>query len=402
MVFVLKKQEARSKGIIMFTHKEAHLLRTKNKTLVKRISSVKQHYYFGMHFGWYSPNFILPPCIDFILAGPGTFPDPPENIPHIEMCSRDFIPHFFDPGNNTDLRNRHFDIICVGNNVRTKKINEFLVMAREVMDARPNTTILLVTSGPKKQREPRFYSTLRQDYFRMFTQEERQYFSMIDFRRDHKELYGLGYNAVPWLLKSAKLLAHFSEVEGGVKIISEALVCGTPVMVKQNLSGGGLDHTSPENSILMKDAKDAAQKALLHLENPENLAFDVTSMQKKIREDYSVPVLIEKLKEVFSFYGTDFSGSIDGQNLARKLPAHNNQMSAKLTNTFTDDLNSPLSLYQYLEDYDSEISSSKVREIADIYFYNVLYNGKKKVTNLVRFGKNFLKYILIKLNLYKV
>ena len=372
----------------MLTHKEMPHLNDARDDLNNLIISVKKKYLIGVHYGWHAPNIPIPRAVDFIMASPPTLQAIQSEKPGIPLISRDFIPTFF--GNSPD-REKFWDIICISHNSKKKKLDDFLRCMRLVMDKQPNTKILLVSAGPQKQKEPQFYAGLRQDYLTLFSDAERENFCIIDYRRERNELYALSYQAVPWLLESSRIFMLFSEIEGGSKIISEALTSGTPVFARKNLVGGGLDHLNEKNSYLFEDVEDAASALLQKLET--QWSFDQKLTVKKLREDHTKPKLNMHLAKTFAHYDVPFEKETLPENLARKLPAHENKLPSSITNKFTDDLNSRAAFIIYFKEFllNEKISAgTKILLNSKMFFYK---NLRQIALNIYRQGRRILRNI---------
>lgn len=341
MAHIFKHPENGRKGIIVFTHKEfkvfnyefkirkKNLLRTlsffKNtythfilaRRFSQMIEAISRNYFIGIHWGFYQEGVTSPDWVDFHMASPSTvtFKNSPFLIP---LNSSNFTPSLMKKNN----RDKYWDIIVVAKNDSNKKYPELMNSIRRLYDSGFMYRVLFIVASNKEESARKYYVEIFDDYNKMFSAKERELFTII---KTHPEtgFQGLSYSTLSNFYNTSKIFTIFSQKEGGCKVIKEAQLCGMPIVVKSDLSGGGRDYLNERNSVFFDDYDCAHESLIYAVENYETFSVDTKSLEKEIGENSSIEKLKDYLKIIFENNNQNFDGNlINVDSLNRRLPAH--------------------------------------------------------------------------------
>ena len=334
MAHIFKHPNKSNKGIIIFTHKELQLFNLKvNRRFIKNpfriltihlvfirnILKIRKKYFIGIHWGFFSKNQITPGWVDFHLSAPGTA-NFKENTNVFPLNSANFTPMVMNREFDQD---RYWDLICVAKNDAKKKYPELLRSVRKLYDIDQNIRVLFVIASNKDENgNNKFYNEIFNDYNKMFSQKERELFTII---KTHPEtgFQGFSYTFLSYLYNRSKVFTIFSQIEGECRVVKEAQLCGLPVVVKSDVQGGIRDYLNESNSLLFDDYEDAHIILKKAIDNYDKFKIDTEYWTKELREDYSLIRLKEYLDEFYNSKGIKFDGElINTDNLNRRLPAH--------------------------------------------------------------------------------
>lgn len=347
MVFVLKPPVEDSKGIIIFTHKERAMIDPKFPLVEASLQALSQRYVIGMHWGWHHVNVEPIPFIEFHLAGKGTLSlKQPTDIPHIPMCSRNFLSDCFRPIPDIE---KQWDILMIANRRRSKYVDQFFKVVKEILKARPETTVLVISACPSKEElNPVWdYIEMEDDYQAIFTSDEQKRVTLMAL--EGKNGTPISQEELARYYNKSKIFTLFSDVEGESRVISEASLCGLPVVVKGWLKGGGLDYLDDNNSKTFHSLEAAPQVFLELLDKINDYRFDVESLQQDLCEKHTAAKLKTYMLSLFNDKMITFKGDCDLTGLANKLPGHLYlTLPEKWRLPSSNDLNSPVSAIQYM------------------------------------------------------
>ena len=332
MVFILKKPLNDSKGIIVFRSSEHQFFQSDAQAMKEAVKALTSQYVLGTNWTWYHENVQDIAPLKFHIAGKTTISlvEGAKTF-WIPYGDRNFLPNFFRP--NPALK-PHWDIICVANSIKAKKLDEFLKALRLVYDKRPQTRVLMIcpeaSDEEMRKKKKYWYSNLPKDFEQLFSAEEQQRIDLIRLKRFNK-LYPITPETMAYFYQSSRVFTLFTDREGNSRVISEALLTGLPVVVKKHLQGGGLDYVNETNARLFTTVEEAAEHFLELLDHPIPL-FNHDAIAQELCEDYTVPKLEQAFRTLFKELGEPFEGSWDQTNLFMKLPGHANLLPLDMVN----------------------------------------------------------------------
>jgi len=346
LAHIFKNPTSDAKGIIVFTHKEMDwFFPQNNKRLVKsfakpggfkRVEIIKnfllrpyskafqkmrEQYFIGVHYGWMSSRIPLYENCDFLMTPQQIDIKKNNPILQIPLASRNFTPQCFQNRNQI----KYWDILCVSRMIKFKNLNYLLKSIRKIFDQGYNYKVLIIAPENKKMDNKRFYTNLMNDYYSLFSYNERQNFSII-LLSSNIGFPGLSPEVMSQFYNSSKIFSLFSNAEGGSKVISEALLCGLPVVVKDDLEGGGRDFLSKNNSILFSSFENAHESLIQAVENYNLFNFENDSLRQNLSEESSLKKIKAYFNKLFEDYGQTFDGKlINTDHLNIRIPAHLNE-----------------------------------------------------------------------------
>ena len=342
MAHIFKYPNEDTKGIIIFTHKEvAYFTKFWKKTrydwfnniqgkilpadqlkptFSRHFNAIKEKYFIGMHFGWHHENYPTLPFIDFYMGGKGTVTfQNPENIFFIPLNSRSFSSSLFSKQNSYK---KYWDIICVSNNSKFKNLGLFLKTVRKLYDHGKKYKVLLLVTSKKNETPERFYIQLEDDYHSLFSSSERELFTLMKLSPT-LSFTGLPQSTLSHFYAESKVFTLFSNKEGESRVISEALLSGLMVVVKNDLQGGGRDLLDDSNSIQFSEYHNAYQTLIEAVEHYKDYNIPSEEVKKITQESYTVPLLKSYFKKLYHTHDQHFDGElINCDRLAFRLPAH--------------------------------------------------------------------------------
>jgi len=343
---IFKNPTSDAKGIIVFTHKEMDwFFPVNNKRLVKsfakpggfkRVEIIKnfllrpyskafqkihEKYFIGVHYGWVPERSRLYENCDFIMSSHPINEKKEKNIFRIPLVSRNFTPQCF----NNQHQKKHWDILCVSRMIKFKNLDYLLKSIRKIFDQGYNYKVLMIVLENKKMDKKRFYTNLMDDYYSLFSYNERQNFSIM-LLSSNIGITGLPFEVMSYFYNSSKIFTLFSNAEGSSKVISEALLCSLPVVVKENLEGGGRDFLSKDNSILFSSFENAHESLIRAVENYDLFKVEIETLRKSLSEEFSLEEIKKYFKKLFEENGQTFDGKlINTDKLNIRLNGHLNK-----------------------------------------------------------------------------
>lgn len=353
MGHIFKHPHNNSKGIIVFTHKEISFFETYPINFInkvyskingrkkfipfyeKRIKELQKKYYIGIHFGWHHPDYPKKDYVDFYMGGPGTVSFSFDDPFFIPLNSSSFTPAVFK---DMGIQNKYWDIICVSNPAKHKNLDVLLREIKKIYQQGYNYKILLLNTSKTNEDHPSYYTNLTQDYYQLFTPQEREHFTLLKL---HEKLgfLGLSQTQLAFLYNNSKVFTLFTQKEGESRVISEALLCGLPVVVKHDLEGGGRDFLNETNSVFFQ-TYDTAHKGLIEaVENIDRFDLENNEGQKEASEFESLQQLKSYFSKLYQNNNDQFNGElINSDFLNFRLPGHFNDVPWNINRYITSDI----------------------------------------------------------------
>ena len=351
MVYELKPPVGESPGFLVFTHKERPFFLDSGDAVTRRLLTLKERYVFGMQWGSYHEDVGQTPFIDVHLACPGTVDfSPNADVRRISLCSRNFTPDRFRP---MDIPTT-WDILAVGHPIKIKRMSTLLEVIRDLYDHNHEVSALLICAIPEPpHRLDEFWDhAFFEKYESLFSPEERERIDLgvpVEARVDNRPLHPIPNEVFPYLYNASNCFTLFSEREGQSKVVHEALLCGTPVVVRDDLRGGGRDYLDERNSRQFGDPSEAREAFADIASSPEEYAFDPSYLRSELAESETVDRLEAEIEAVYRELGRPYAGHIEKTDLAFKLGGHTLTLPPDLRRETTNDLRSPRALGRYAD-----------------------------------------------------
>lgn len=352
MVYELKPPVDDAPGLLVFTHKEREFFLDPSPPLARRIRRLRRRYVLGMQWGRYHDDVGETPGIDFHMACPGTveFRDAAD-VRVIPLCSRNFTPAYFRP---MDVPTQ-WDVVSVGHPITDKRYGEFLDVVRMVFDEGVDLRVLLICAVPDDPDRlgPRWDHDFFEKYESLFSPAERERIDLgmpgeVEF--GSRPIHPIPNEVFPYLYNAANSFTLFSQEEGQSKVIHEALLCGTPVVAREDLRGGGLDYLDDRNSLQFGSLAEARDAFVDVARDPEAHAFDPSYLRPDLSEAETADRLEEQIRQVYRDLGRPYAGEIEKTDIAFKLGGHTITLPERLRRSNTNDLRSRYAMGRYVDD----------------------------------------------------
>ena len=339
MIYELKPPLDDSSGLLVFTHKERPLFTEAPPALVSRLRRLKRRYVLAMQWGRYHEGVGETPFVDVHMACPGTVEFREDaDVRRIPMCSRNFVPSYFRP---MDVPVR-WDVLSVGHPIRDKRYAEMLDAVRMAFDAGVDIRVLLICAVPDDPSRlgSKWDHAFFEKYDSLLSDAERARIDLgvpgeIEF--GNRPIHPILNEVFPYLYNAAAGFALFSAEKGHSKVIHEALLCGTPVVVRENLKGGGRDYLDDRNSMQFGTTREARD------------AFDPTYLRPELSEAGTADRLESEIAAVFDDIGRPYHGEIEKTDIAFKFGSHTITLPLGLRRGDTNDLRSPGAAIRHAE-----------------------------------------------------
>ena len=357
MAHIFKYPKKNNKGIIVFTHKEflwifkkkinfkiKNLLKKNNLgiidilrylrsinfniflniknnfeyyKIISKINSLSSKYYIGIHWGGFYENPPYADWVNFHLTKPSTTPLIEDKY-IIPLQSANFTPDVMRP----KKIDKYWDIVCVAKNATFKNYPKLMSSIRKIYDLGYKYKVIFIIASSKNNDKNKKFDDIFENYFSNFTSFERENFTIIKTDPD-TGFQGFSYTFLSHIYNQSKVFTLFSQEEGVAKVINEALLCGVPVVVKEDLRGGGREYLDNKNSMTFSDYENAHKTLIEAVENFNNFKIKTEELKSIISETASLEKLKMHFLKMYKKNGENFDGNlINTDNLNRRLPAH--------------------------------------------------------------------------------
>lgn len=335
MPCIIKQQTATSPGIITFTHNEALRGLPVNSKRVRDFlmeSHRSGKWLFGVHVQGdcsYLDSWPLAPWQSFVM-----WPDRNaaflSNLPNDKFCPFtciNFMPAYLAVKQEVA---RLWDVCVISRASSLKRLNDTLLLLREVLNLRPETRIAIIVPDPRHiELGERAYKTqgIDEDYFKLprtlFSARELKQISFVSSSQDSFGNFPLAGELVADILKKSKFLFLNSHQEGVPRVIAEALMLGTPCVISDQLKSGLNDWLTDDNSIRIPDEPEKAAHQLVDgLNMYEKFRVDQEAVWAVFSESINVREFTGFLTNLIISRGGDVNGIWFLEDLHLRLACH--------------------------------------------------------------------------------
>lgn len=341
MALILKKSYPKSKGIIIFTHKEIFPIFSSQKTI---FLDLKKKYFIGVHTGNYSKDVLFPNEIDFFLSSNSLLNNKYQDK-LIPLCSRNFLDSEFEYQN---INNKRFDICCSNRAFKIKNTKLLLSAIKNLNKQGVFLEVLFVLPKAKNENKLDFDSDIFDFYNNLFNEKEKTH---ITFIRLSSELDFLGINqkTISWFLNNSKIFFAGSSKEGTCKASHEALLCGCKILYIENTKSAIPDYLNEKNSRSF-DSISNLEKKIIELLDLKYKYENKDLLDYELSERFTKDKLQNYFTKFFTLRGEKFEGDFfEIDNFSRRLPAHYMNVPWKLKDKITADILSKKQFKIFLE-----------------------------------------------------
>lgn len=346
MATLLKTPTHTSKGLIVFTHKEKSFFFASSTAIKSLLSLLKAHYFFAMHWGGFIEEIQETiPYIDFHMASKGVVKFASSDIPFFNYCSRDFIPAIFF---NQSLH-KHWDIIWVANSAPVKNADQFFKSLKILFQKTTHVKILIICMNTYKNKKALNLWTLAKT---LLTEKELKCLTLLHGTTPF--MHPINADDMSFFYNSSKVFTLFSDKEGESRVISEALLCGCPVVVKKQLQGGGKDYLNDTNSMMFTTLEEAADCFYDLIINEKWKNLIPTNQAETQSETYTIPKFKHVLETFYEEQNEPIEGEFILENLYKSLPSHQTLLPRSWCLSNQDDLKNMWGFTKFLCHYSNQ------------------------------------------------
>jgi glycosyltransferase involved in cell wall biosynthesis len=341
MAHFFKHHNNRSKGILVFTHKEMYWLNSKisrtdilkpRKLFLKilllplkkaYLRKIRKYFFVGIHWGRFHRDVTSPWWADFNMTAPGTCTFK-NNTFIIPLNSANFTPSVMKPAQTQ----KYWDIICVAKNIKEKNNRLLLQSIKKIFTLGYEYRVILIIASNLLEPNKVFDNGLLKYFYKTFSNKEKKLITIL--KTDPKiGGKGLPLETIAHFYNQSKIFTIFSQEEGESRVIKEAQLCGLPVVVKSDIRGGGADYLNQTNSLMFQEYDDAAGVLIQAVKNYDKFDVNLDKLRNEIGELENIEKLKQYFHELFENFNFEFDGElINTDNLNWRLPA---QYSDKTT-----------------------------------------------------------------------
>jgi len=345
-----------SKGVVTFTTQERdHILCDSH--IRSRVIGLQSQWYIGLHHNWQpSPTNDY---FDFNMTGKE---DIAPTEPLIDMDACNFSPRHFTKTTKSD---KHWDILYVTRSVNFKRVPAFLNTIRQLYDMGKNYRVLLICAiSPEMDDNNRSPLNLLKTYEQLFSQNERERFTLLDLQYNYP--FPLDLQTLAFFYKNSKVFTHFAINERRCRVACYAHACGMPLvsfpaqvtLLPEHLRKEPVCYTA------QSDQQMAFQliRAIEHFDWSPDYAQELNDVSQYFSYEGSKTLFLDKLRTFFAERNEPFIEEfLNLENLDRRLGRHHSISTGanKVDMSFESLLNSletPQTLFEFVDEPDLEIS----------------------------------------------
>ena len=323
MACLLKCPVGEAKGFITFTTQERDFQIKKDPSLRRKILSMKDRWYFGLHHNWHDFNFVYDELFDFSMAGDGDLIEVSnKKFSRISIDACNFVPPiFFKEG-----QEKFWDILYVARAVNFKRIPEFFKIIKNLYSSEILLRVLFICPIPPynpKDKKSTFYD-IRKEYDRIFTEDEKNSFTLLTM--DYRYPFPFDLDSLSFFYRSSKIFVHTADDERRCRVAAYAWSSGLPV-VGMDCVGSLLPEKlrRPPYFYEAKSHADFESNIIKALDNLNSLAWIDAEIKREFLESDSCARLIKELDKFVSERREPFCDEgLFEKNLSIRLGRHHN------------------------------------------------------------------------------
>ena len=352
-MWILKKynSETKEKGILIFTHNETNIILTVANKLKPQYFFI-QHIQFNVLFKYNKMidlNFkatykkaTYKPKKDIKIASCLLIDECFFHKFNIEEKKIEMTKFFqkYDINFNVDISNneRTFDFIYNGRSKKFKKTKEVMTYFGKIAEKNYKCCMIMLNCNYNYN-----YTLDIWKIYNSFSEKIKNNILLIDTKKfnikDNRNFSGFRKEDISLLLQNSKIYIHGCENEGGSRSIHEAICCGCCILVKENLTGGGLNNL-PKNGHILYKHSNYETKMLECLKKYESYEC-CEDIVKNISGKYTIPKLLNIIYERLN-YKSGIDNFIDSCNLGvvqlqisghdKTVPWYDGKNTSQITN----------------------------------------------------------------------
>lgn len=348
MPCLLKLPEGSSPGIVTFTNNEVlrGVAYSSNRVKAALESwTVSGEWVFGVHvqgdcshvvdwphYEW-QKFFLWPETDASFLRGVPV----PRRIPY--NCIN-LMPDLVDGASDVLKTDWKFDLCCITRASSIKRIEFTLCLLEKLVKADTKfRAVLILPDGRligKSETSPENRKFIHEAFHwarRTFSSEQLKQISFLSTNTNSFGNFPLGNELMDLILRNSKFLMLNSHLEGTPRVLAEALMVGTPVIISENLRSGITKLVDrPDICVKISDDLELAWKQVQHVIQTrlKNFKVDVEAFRRLFGAQYNTDNFKDALAAVLRLDGKICQGKWFLQDLHLRLPCHGRKQQLQL------------------------------------------------------------------------
>lgn len=326
--------------------REKGILETDHEMLKRQLRRLKSRYLITYFWAWHQNEVESIPFVDAHFAHPHTVNRFNSKQYRIKMHDMQFVPDYFE---DVDMPKR-WDLLCIATPTKHKNISKLLNTLKRTIEVEKNFTALLLFPRPKELENDRWDTKAFDIFYNDFTSDQKENIDMYTPIRTEVDIQPIPKDFLPYLYNSSKAFTLFSENEGGPKVIAEALMCGTPIVVPSSFTGGVSAYLDESNSHNFSNISEAKDIFIEIKNNHSKYTYDTQYLADELAASNSVKRLENRFKEIYKDLGIPYRGTIEQRGLDTKLAHHEPTVPRKYRkHPARGELKSKAAAYDYIK-----------------------------------------------------
>lgn len=311
---VIVKGKVSGKNLIIFSHRDYHVIKFWVKFDKKLIECLRRNYSIAVHVGWYHKVFTIPYWVDHVYSSPSNIKSIKGNREKLcSVNSRDVLPKEFvaDFDSVCERNEKDIDVVYVCNNQFNKRARELF----DIVKARPDLRFALMLSYPEFSDNRLFDAELVSEIKDYCGQNQNLSFYDGIIKNG---FYRFSRQEVSDLLKRSKIYVHMCRREGESRSMGEAAASGCILLAHDSFLGGGNDILNSMGAFRFSDNNDLEEKidlALSSNDDPKRISGKYFLIRERCLSDF------KKLLLEYGFLEDEISCFFE-HDLSMVLPSH--------------------------------------------------------------------------------
>jgi hypothetical protein len=213
-----------------------------------------------------------------------------------------------------------------------------LHIIKHLLEARPDAEFVVVAHDPRDVTlGRRLYERqeIDQEFFelpqKLFSARELARISFIASSTQAFGVFPLTTSFVSEILGRSRMLLLTSHSEGTPRVLSEALLAGTPCAVSRQLTSGLNVFLDDRNSVRVSDEPaEAAREMAAALDDPRRFAIDRDETRRLFSAAHNAPLLRERVSAMIERAGRPVEGEWSLEQLHLRLAGHGEKINYQL------------------------------------------------------------------------
>jgi len=391
MVYILKEPVDDSKGIIIF--REKNILESNNMLLKKQMRRLKDKYIIVYFWARFQEEVKSIPFVDAHFAHPCSVKKFNTEQHRIKMHDMQFVPDYFE---NLNLPKR-WDLLCIATASKNKNLHKLLKTIKMAIDEQNDFTACLIVPRPEKLKGGNWDKKFFEMYENELTEDQKGNIDLYTPLRSEASIQPIPKEFLPYLYNSAKFFTLFSENEGGPKVIAEALMCGTPIIVPSSFTGGINAYLDESNTYKFFSLNEAKNMFISIKMNHKEYEFNPDYLTDKLSASQSAERLENRFEEIFKQMDIRYKGSIKKDGLDSKLSHHKPTIpEIYRRNPARGELGSVTAAYKYIKYYIFKDTCNVYTITYEFILLDLPYRILRFIEYIIRFVDKFVPFDVYK------